>query len=195
MRVLLDVDGVVANYLATAVQKTYDVNRALGLETVFREDDFDEWDIDKVFERKVKKGYASLFIERFWAEMGKPGVIESLEPYPGAKVVTRIMSSSSELLFVTSPTTSNPTWGYERTNWIRRMLGFSANHVIITKAKHAVQGDVFVDDKPENVITWQEHNPHGKGLLLDRRYNQNIGFRIPRIENLGKVVELIHGHR
>ena len=49
--------------------------------------------------------------------------------------------------------------------WLKG-LGFKQDDVIVGRAKSWVAADLFVDDKPANIIDWAVDNPSGRAVLL-----------------------------
>lgn len=171
-RVLLDVDGVLADFHSAAV----DLMEALfGLRIPIER--FVTWDVTDVL-NKVQRDECN-------AAIARPGFATSIKPCKGATEGVLELRSFAEVLFVTSPHVMSPTWAHERTEWLRRHFDASHGEVIHAFRKHSVSGDVFLDDKPSNVLDWQEHNLNGIGLLWDTPYNRLEG-RHAEIHVLGR---------
>lgn len=162
MRLLCDIDGVCADYVGGLIQAIDDIcGKKIQRESLTTWDFFESLpltDIDKAFLRE---------------EINAPGFCQSLKVLPGAKEgITAIKKLGIEVLFVTAPYVTSPSWCHERSNWLISN-GFAANHneIIHTAAKHAISGDVLVDDNPDNVRAWETHNPNGTGIIFRAPYN------------------------
>jgi 5'(3')-deoxyribonucleotidase len=46
----------------------------------------------------------------------------------------------------------------ERIDWLMQEAGFQREEIVLTHAKYLVQGDIFIDDKLENIINWAKEN-------------------------------------
>src|SRR3990167_5308049 len=106
--------------------------------------------------------------ESFWATM--PLV-------PGAKEAVELLQAvGHEIIFVTTPWEDCVGWHWHRTDWIRRNLGKYS--VVTTADKHVVDGSVLIDDRPENLLAWRQHQP-GMPLLFDQLHNRadQSGFK------------------
>jgi len=121
-----------------------------------------------------------------------PGFCRSFEPYSGAVEAIDALEEVMDVYIVTSPMRS-PTWVHERSEWLSEHFGIPRNRQVHTQAKYLVSGDLFIDDNPEHVKEWAEHNPRGMPVLWDRPYNQHpVTIRGPWIR--AKTWEDVWGH-
>lgn len=161
--VLVDVDDVLCDFKNPAI----DIMRDLfGIEIDLST--FEHWDL---FTAMTEPQQAV-----FYELIGRPGYCYSLEVLPGAKEGIERLRQEGEVVIVTRPVMS-PTWVYERTNWLIDNFGFNVFNIISTAGKHHVRGHALVDDNPENIARWQEHNPLGDGLL----------WSLPNTENMSEM--------
>ena len=99
----------------------------------------------------------------FWA---------TLPVIPGAqKGIRAIEDAAHEVFYVTSPWIDCETWEHERRMWLAMHFGADYKHVIPIHHKELVQGDVFVDDRPDKVVDWATANPYGTAFLYEQPYN------------------------
>lgn len=83
-----------------------------------------------------------------------------LKPYPDAiEAVHEIRRMFPKLIiqFVTSDWKAHPQWVYQRRIWLKNHFEKYtqlSDHAVFTNQKHQVYGDIFVDDKPSNVLNW-----------------------------------------
>jgi 5'-nucleotidase len=178
--VLLDVDGVMADFVTAALRTIQEVR---GL--VVPPEQITTWHVHESIPG----------CHRWWPEveqhMFAPGWCEAIPPFPGAREGLASLRQLADVFFVTSPWKS-PTWAYERTRWLRAQMGVEDAHerVVSTQAKHLVAGDVFVDDKPENVAAWAADHPSGLALLWDQPTNRTSPVR-PRCASWDDLVRAV----
>lgn len=163
MRVLLDCDGVLSDFVGAALGVIGEVTgRWYGPSEVTR------WDFGNLFESERES-------RAVWAELSGPGVAQELEVLPGAvDAVLRLRDAGHEIYVVTSPMPNCPTWTYERELWLRDHFGIDRGHIIHTSAKSLVCGDVLVDDNLDNVGGWVAVHRGGAGVLIDAPYNRDL---------------------
>ena len=51
-------------------------------------------------------------------------------------------------------------------------------HYVLTPSKHLVDGDVLIDDRPENVVSFYRTRFNRIGILLDQPWNSNTELTI-----------------
>jgi len=167
--VLIDVDGVVANFAEAFVEVvnevldrnhvesdiiTYDFSDSLGL------DDYDWQVLDRT--------------------LGSIGLAEGLDTYPGAVEGVRSLMGVAEVYFVTSILKVCSTWTYDRTQWLKKLFGDAVEErIVFTDQKQLVQGDIFIDDMPANVNKWAKHN-RGVAVLWEQRHNLTYRRKLER---------------
>lgn len=174
MRVVLDVDGVIADFVGAVL----DVRNAIVFPPLSR-DHVKEWDMETL----LPPGHRDAF---FW-HCGRPGFCARLAEFPSAIAALReLQRRGHEIVFATAPWNS-PTWIEERTAWLQaRFPGVEIHHV---KDKTGVHGDVFIDDKPEHVIAWSQAHPGAHARLWDAPYNRESNLR--RLHNWPDALEMI----
>lgn len=156
--ILLDVDGVLADFRHTYVEACNKVNG-----TDFEADDTGkEWDFAKKLRiNKKQQG-------KVWDEIRNPGWVGNMPVLGEAQAGVRALCELGSVHFLTAPVPQGH-WMAERVAWLRKHFGFVVSHrgqpyadqlhdrVIFCSAKykHLVQGDFFVDDKHEVVDRWE----------------------------------------
>lgn len=165
--VLLDVDGVLANFIEASLR----VLRAVGVSA--EHDDVTSWHLeDSLGLTNKQRGW----LMEAWSE---PGFCSMIPPYAGAREGVDALREVADVYAVTAPMWSSPTWQGERTEWLVKHFAFDRKDVVSTHAKYLVAGDVLVDDKPETVAKWRQwgritgRGHTGLGVLWDRPYNRN----------------------
>ena len=157
--VLLDVDGVLANWLDPALEiagrisgKTYEPSQMT------------TWDLFDLVSRDHE--------EACYVEFCKQGFCSSLKPLPGSIEAVTELQKTSEVHIVTSPTHS-PFWYYERVEWLADHYKIPKKKVHFSSHKELIRGDIFVDDALHHATHWAEAHPYGRSFLWDAYYNRN----------------------
>lgn len=164
-RVLLDVDGVLADFFGKAIEV---INEVSG--NSFTKQDITDYDmfaclnISEEQELECRKIFESR------------GFALDLEIYPDAQEAVEQLKEHSDLYFLTSPILSE-TWVHDRRMWLEKHFKVSHERIIFTASKHVVKGDYLIDDSLDNIKKWIEHND-GIGVLWRQSYNLrcNTGF-------------------
>jgi 5'(3')-deoxyribonucleotidase len=171
LRILLDCDGVIADFITPALAAA---ERVAGVQLTYAD----------VTDHHMQNLLPEQHRAAFLAELRAPGFCASIKPYENAPQNVSFLSLvlGAEIMIVTQPMSECPTWEAERLAWVERYLSIRSvmpggplgapPPVISTGDKHLVQGDLFVDDNPKNVLAWQAAWPQGLGLLWDRPYNR-----------------------
>lgn len=163
--VLLDVDGVVADFVSYYL----DVVRRR-LKRDFRQEDVTAWDVGSALSLS---DYDRELVHR---DLFAPGVAYHMPIYSGAWTGVRNLNEIAQVVFVTSHLKENLTWVSDRDRWIDFHFGPSAPPTVYTHHKHLVRGDVLVDDKPSAVEKWRQANPNGLGVLWDGPWNRDANI-------------------
>lgn len=198
--VLLDVDGVVANFVdATLLELKIHFS-------VVADHDASDWPIWSMADYS---GFRQLC---FSNERPEPKVISTMlsavwtqptfaaakiRPYDGAIDGVKSLMEIADVYFVTSPIWTSETWTYDRALWLRTYFDIDNSRIIFTSSKHLVRGDIFVDDKPETVEKWKQHNSPAYAVVWDQPYNQGWPDLI-RTSDWGAIrryVELCKDHK
>lgn len=100
-----------------------------------------------------------------------PGFCAALGIVPGAYEAVKHLLQY-DLHVVTAPWRDSLTWAGERSRWLQRHFNFTADQITHTQAKHRVQGDILIDDRPETLDAWHRCHPRGVPLLWKAEWNQ-----------------------
>lgn len=154
-RVLLDVDGVIADF-ANGFLKL--VNAQFG--TSYTPADITDFDIGKAL------GWSAERTEHAYSLITECDMFAArLAVYPSAQDGVARLLDVAEVYAVTSPWWSHPTWVRDRNNWLYANFGIGAGRVVHTAAKHLIAGDVLVDDKTSTCEEWRAAWPVGTAGL------------------------------
>lgn len=155
--VLLDVDGVLADFLGASLAFL----RTVGVDFIPE----DIWTFDIAHALNLDDAERAK-LDREWS---RPGFCAALAPCPGAREGVELLRSVGEVYAVTAPMWSCPTWEHERRAWLIEQMGFPAKHVVSAHAKHLIAGAVLVDDRPSHLESWK----HGTPVCWAQPYNEN----------------------
>lgn len=177
MRILVDVDGVLADYVGAILAG---VNETLG--TSFRHEDVTQWNISEAL------GIGSQTVRDFAVS---PDLVRGLEPIRGAKEGFKMLDQTQYVYVVTCPG-DTPTWTSDREAWLWKHFQFPRSRVVHTYCKHIIQGDMLIDDNVDNVRAWAAEHKYGVALLWDRPWNQRADVgRYTRVKSWEEIAALI----
>ena len=180
-RVLLDVDGVLADFIGEALAIANDL-----LGCAFRREHVHSFDFTTALGLTP---YAAAAVKR---RIGStPGLARSLDVYPGAIAGVRRLRQIADVYIVTSPWNSNPTWTHDREVWLRRHFAIPSEKVIHTSAKHVCVGDVLVDDRTETCVAWRDAHPAGITVQWMTPHNRRDGWDGHSASSWDELVELV----
>lgn len=178
-RVLLDVDGVICDFLTPALET---INRLLG--TDHKLTDMKSWHLFDSF-------VASKAVERAaYDEWKSIGWCRNLPVYPGAVEGVTSLREIADVYICTSPM-NGETWTNERERWLAHHFGFDRKHVIHTECKWICAADVLIDDKTETLNKWQECHPHGVALRWAQVTNKTVPYDGITVDNWATALRVI----
>lgn len=180
-RVLLDCDGVLADFVSAALDIVWE---EFGLR--FQPADVTEFDIMKSL------GFGPDDSARFKRLVGgEEGLASTLAVYPGAREGVDRLRAIAEVYIVTSPFGSNPTWTHDREKWLKKHFDIGSKHIVHTSAKHLCVGDVFVDDKTEACVAWQAEHPNGVAVQWATPHNRRDGWNGASTNDWAKLLRYV----
>ena len=152
-RILLDVDGVLCDYISACAAwcRRKGVKDA-SHDTCTQWDPFEAWgckELEPGFERHAAR--RDFCIELKECQM--------------AQRLVRLLRQQGEVIVVTSPLNCAPQWCSDRAKWLDKHFGFRRDEIVFTKRKDLVAGDVLVDDSPEHCAKQRA------AVLVDRPWN------------------------
>ena len=150
LRTLIDCDGVLSNFTKMFLEV---VQTQFGVEA--KPSDGENWDLFDYPEVKAIKNDVWKYI------LGTKGIIRGLEKFAYADELISRLREEGEVICVTSVTTGG-FYADERIMWLIEEMGFERFDIILAYKKYLIDGDVFIDDKPDNVIKWADHWYHAQ---------------------------------
>jgi 5'(3')-deoxyribonucleotidase len=161
-RVLLDCDGVLADFVGGALKL---INEALC--TRFVHADVTEFDLATSLGLSASQGSQ---IKRLIGSA--PRLAAGLAVLPGAVEGVMELRARAEVYIVTSSWDSNETWEYDRKAWLARWFDIPRSRIIFAHDKHVVCGDVLVDDKTSTLEAWRAAHPGGVAVQWQNLHNR-----------------------
>jgi 5'(3')-deoxyribonucleotidase len=137
-----------------------------------------------------------------WIEVAKvKNFWSSLKPLPSFDLETMLLLTKlvalHDVFFVTNRFDTPGASPLKQTKyWLYLHASIQAPNVLIAKDKgpmaSVLQLDVFIDDRPKNLIDVLAARPNAKIYLADSSHNQNFNDpRFPRVKDLKEFLKLI----
>lgn len=177
-RTNLDVDEVLADFVSPAVAL---ISAVLGRPWILDEEaSRTQWDIFAEMDPEVR---AAVF-----AEIGRPGFANNLQPIPGSQDFVRELRKHREVLIVTAPFPS-PSWEADRNAWLGDHFGIPESAIRHARKKDEFAADEYLDDHPIHVIDWRAAHPKGHGMLWSTAHNKRLsGYDHLRVHSWDEVL-------
>ena len=163
MKILIDMDGVLADFELGFLQK---------YRRRYPDQPFIPLQNRKLFHLSQEypleqKPYVDTIIQ------GK-GFFRSLPPIPGSiEALKKILEKDVEVFICTSPLSKYHNCVLEKYEWIERYFGMDlTTRIIMTRDKTLVSGDILIDDRP--LIKGVNQQPSWEHILFAQPYNQHI---------------------
>ena len=156
MTILVDMDDVLEKLVVGWVRY---INERFG--TDVKPEDVNDWNMALAFPTLTREQvYSAELDDRLW---------DYVEPMPGADgALRRLIDDGHEIYVVTA--TYYETLRAKMENVLFRYFPYlSWDHVIITRNKHMILGDVLIDDGPHNLTGGSYRK-----ILFDAQHNRNF---------------------
>lgn len=176
-RMGIDVDEVLADFQGSVLTIA---NDAFGLS--MKPGDLPTWEIFSHFPEDQRE-----FLRQ---ESKRSGFCSALAKTPGSAEAVKELRKYVDLYAVTAHYDSH-TWVSERDWWLKSKFQFERNQIIHTQAKFLVGVDIFLDDKPSNVVEWKQEHPNGLAMLWTIPNNVNYDMDRFRVHSWDDVIRLV----
>ena len=154
-RVIVDVDGVVADFLGHLLPA---IGYEAGRETIV---DYD-----------IKKFLSLAQQERMDQVLREPSFWQTLPVMSGAlEGIDEIRERGHEIVWATSPWLPCAGWESIRRDWLKRHFDVAFQEIVYTFRKDVLTAEFYIDDRPESVVAWQRAHSRGIAFLYDAPYN------------------------
>lgn len=180
-RLLLDVDGVLADFVSGYLDLVEVVTRRR-----YHPEQVTQFDIGGSLGLTPAE---SSEVKRLLGE--SRGFCLALRMYEGAQDGVARLQQIADVYIVTSPWNSCPTWTHEREAWLKKHFKIPHSRVTHTSAKYLCRGDVFVDDKVDAVIKWRSEHPTSLAVVWNTPHNQLDSYDGPRMNDWSRLAQLV----
>lgn len=170
MRVFLDLDGTVVDFITPAMELNgVPPHISANYPKV-------GWDVVKACNTlRDQLGLPPVNVHDFWRNVNSSVFWSGLKPYPGALDFVDWLTSKFDVYISTSPSSSpHSSWGKHA--WVYEKLPRLKRKLFIGSQKHllAGRGRLLIDDSDENCNKFQDWG--GKSLLVPRPWNSCGGW-------------------
>ena len=161
MRILVDMDGILVDFLAGFLRA---YNQKYG--DMLRKADIVEWELSRVVKPACNEaGVLSILDEE--------NFFDRLRPLPGAvESILHLDALGHEVFIATAAGSADSARA--KLTWIQHYLGWSRRRVIITHQKHLIDADVLIDDKPLMLRRWKAQRPDARAMTIAYPYNRVV---------------------
>lgn len=174
MRLLLDLDGVVVDFIGAAYELFFERTGVL-----YHPQDLKQHSIAG----HIGQAHYDQMEEMF----NEPGFFLGLKPYPGAlDHVNGLIDEGHEVFICTSPTMmKHPTTGKRVVNgkcaeekfaWVHDHLPRLTRRVSVSSDKHLFRADALLDDGDHNIIPWAEAHADKLAVVIEQPWNEKLAM-------------------
>lgn len=160
--VLLDVDGVLADFVAKYLDDLYALTGVRHTKA-----EVNDWEIKNALNLSKEVEL------RMVAKIEEEGWCYNIPILPDAQEGVQALREIANVHIVTSPWWSSTYWAGERYRWLKDHFNFSYKEVTQTHSKHKMHGDYLVDDKHGTLVKWKEAHSEGVPILWGTPHNIN----------------------
>lgn len=156
MEILLDVDGVLADYVGNLCFRHWP-NR--------NPQEFKTWDLTDHLNAEEREVWARTRVSE--------GFCRDIPWYrEGRRFLYELRARTDQVTILTARDTRAPHWVGERDVWLM-FEGVQHDQIIYcpTGKKHIVSGDMLIEDNVDTCNRWAQRHPACRALLLNRPWN------------------------
>lgn len=189
MKILLDCDGVLADFIGGALQE---INRIM-------------WPRGRAFGRAAvtrRDMVAALGIEEHRSEVEtifrRSGFAAGLNAIENSyRSVDELRAAGHQIEIATQPMSGSRTWIADRYDWLKGRYDFQYNEIYFIRAfeKYELEADIFVDDDPDTVRRWGEAHPDSLSVLFAQPHNAHERAGLVWVKDWMNLTTLINEHQ
>lgn len=179
-RILVDIDGVFADFITPCLQAIYEHTGAY-----YEPHQVTDWDIMK------SCGIDFETAKIIYKNMERKGLCLEIPAYDGAREGVERLREFADVWAVTHPF-GGEHWMHERDQWLIEKMGFVKEDILHVRSsrKFAIGGTALVEDKVSTLKEWCAEQ-RGVGVLFERRYNIGDSWDGYRAGNWPGIVSLL----
>jgi 5'(3')-deoxyribonucleotidase len=183
MRILLDCDGVIADYIGLILEYVNDSRDVRGVVTELGI--VTEYDVEG-FTLETCPAFNGEDIEIIHNASECAGFAHAIKPYDGALSFVERLQTLGDITVVTAPYVQSRTWCYDRTKWLEKHFGFNARDIIFTSQKNIIKGNVLIDDNIAHCTSFPEY-----AVLISRSWNYRHNVNVLTARNYDHAIECV----
>lgn len=158
MDILIDVDGVVADFVGGLLDAINSSLKATDI-TVY-------WMFELLSPEERKQATSIMSEPSFW---------RCLRPIDRAiEGVEKLREAGHSILWATHPWSCCRGWCDARRDWLYQHFAADDDEILFGSAKYRIAGDVLIDDNPKFIKSWQIAYDKGCALLYSQPYNRSF---------------------
>ncbi len=166
MRILLDMDGVMIDFVSAACKAFGAKPDSERMKEGFERG---EWNINKLFDPPVSNN-------QFWKEINEIGESfwTNMMPLPWlTKLIHLVEEYAGEDWYIVTSPSKHPSSYSGKVWWLKERFGQDFDRIVLTKHKHllANRDTVLIDDKESTISKFRECN--GEAILFPAPYNKH----------------------
>jgi 5'(3')-deoxyribonucleotidase len=154
MNILIDVDGVLADFIGAWLDVFNGVTAEWDVAPVLREhvDGMRIHECKEILKRQeeVRERGGEDALEMTGQLVNDFGFCTNIDRYPWAKELVQELRDLGRVRFVTHPLEGHRTWAFERDRWLVRHFGAKLHEVMHVRDKSLVAGSVLIEDNVHN---------------------------------------------
>lgn len=182
MRIALDCDGVLSDFVGSALKILNDV------EDGWTREQITAFDIENL----LTDDKANEFLDHLGWEIEEMRFVGNMQVLPGAKEFVDTLAQRFELCIATAPYPGVTRWVPEREEWLNRH--FPGIPIVFTKHKEWVDASLLIDDNRSNCCRFVDNNCDRNALLMDAPYNQGtVALGVWRMKGYNQALEVVRG--
>lgn len=177
--IFLDLDGVLANFVKSAMKEL----------------NITDYYIPRGVRPIEKWGGVNVSTEQFWKaiDLGGEQFWENLDKYTWSDDLFRFCQLNGTTFFLTAPS-RNPKCSSGKMKWIKRNYPHMVGKTIMTKHKYllAAPDRVLIDDTEDQIDSFVQWG--GNGILFPQLWNRDVDYYGEDGKHVDHVKELVSSH-